>query len=174
MADGVCAQMARDGNLEGLKAARQNGSPWDKWTCTYAAYRGHLPVLQWARQNGCPWNEATCSSAALGGHLPVLQWARQNGCPWEEETCTNAARGGHLPVLQWARQNGCPWDEKGIQYQLQNPSHQLHNFYGPRRWLERELNIVWSSSIVQWMDATDTVLDAMLISDLSSLIKKYV
>ena len=90
------------------------------------------------------------------------------------EDCFQMARDGDLEGWKAARQNGCPWDEKGIQYQLQNPSHQLHNFYGPRRWLERELNIVWSSSIVQWMDATDTVLDAMLISDLSSLIKKYV
>ena len=43
-------------------------------------------MLQWARQNGCPWNEWTCSYAAHGGHLEVLQWARENGCPWGKWT----------------------------------------------------------------------------------------
>ena len=147
MAAEGCSQLALNGDLEGLKAARQNGCPWNTWTCSAAAYEGHLPVLQWAQQNGCPWDEATCSGAALNGHLHVLQWARQNGCPW---------------------------DENGIKSHLQNSSYQLLNFYGPHRWLERELNISWSSSVVQWMDATDTVLDAILISDLSHLIKKYV
>jgi len=178
MASGNCFQMARDGDLEGLKAARQNGCPWDEDMCTYAAQGGHLPVLQWARQNGCPWDEETCSGAAFRGHLPVLQWAQQNGCPWDEDTCAYADQGGHLPVLQWARQNGCPWDEEEIKSNLKKSSNQLLNFYGPRRWLERELGISWSSSGIQWMDATDEALDveldAMLISDLSNLIKKYV
>ena len=147
MASQICSQLAQKGDLEGLKIARQNGWPWD---------------------------EATCSGAALNGHLHVLQWARQNGCPWGEETCTAATQKGHLHVLQWARQNGCPWDENGIKSHLQNSSYQLLNFYGPHRWLERELNISWSSSVVQWMDATDAALDGILISDLSHLIKKYV
>ena len=25
-----------------------------------AAEEGHLEVLQWARENGCPWDEYTC------------------------------------------------------------------------------------------------------------------
>jgi len=174
MASRGCSQRAQDGDLEGLKAARQNGCPWDEGTCTFAAEGGHLPVLQWARQNGCPWEEETCSGAAYGGHLSVLQWARQNGCPWNEETCASAAEGGHLPLLQWARQNGCPWEEEHIKSYLHKSSQKLLNFYGPRRWLERELGISWSSSIVQWMDEIDEALDVMLISDLSNLIKKYI
>ena len=174
MASQICSQLAQKGDLEGLKIARQNGWPWDEATCSGAAQGGHLLTLQWARQNGCPWDEWTCAAAAWRGHLPVLQWARQNGCPWGAYTCSNAAYGGHLHVLQWARQNGCPWDEKSIKSYLHNSFNQLHTFYGPRRWLERELNISWSSSVVQWMNATDAALDGMLISDLSHLIKKYV
>ena len=33
-------------------------------TCNYAAKNGHLEVLKWARQNGCDWNSNTCSYAA--------------------------------------------------------------------------------------------------------------
>ena len=60
------------------------------------------------------------------------------------------------------------------QYHLDNGTRVGYQNYGPRRWLKRELGISWSSSVVQWMDATDEVLDGMLISDLSNLIKKYV
>jgi hypothetical protein len=77
--------------------------------------------------------------------------------------------------LQWARQNGCPWNEKVVKSDLQNSSNQPLNFYCQRRWLQRELGIRWSSSLVKWMDAADEALDVTgLISDLSSLIKKYV
>jgi hypothetical protein len=103
-----------------------------------------------------------------------LQWARQHGCSWDERTCSGAAWKGHLPVLQWARQHGCPWDEEVIKSELENSHNQLFNFYDQRRLLERELGIRWNSSIVQWMDATDEALGDILISDISSLIKKYV
>ena len=33
---------------------------WDECTCAYAAEGGHLEVLKWARENGCPWDEYTC------------------------------------------------------------------------------------------------------------------
>ena len=33
-------------------------------TCSYAAEGGHLEVLKWLRENGCPWNKYTCSYAA--------------------------------------------------------------------------------------------------------------
>ena len=100
------------------------------------------------------------------------QWARNGDL--DEWTCASADHKGHLPLLQWARQNGCPWNEESIKSYLQNSHNQLLNFYGPRRWLERELGIQWDSIIVQWMNATDEALDGILISDLSHLIKKYV
>jgi hypothetical protein len=41
--------------------------------CKSAAENGQLGALQWLRQNGCPWNIFTCSAASRGGHLSVLQ-----------------------------------------------------------------------------------------------------
>jgi len=40
--------------------------------CQNAATEGHLHGLQWARENGCPWNEYTCAYALRGGHLYIL------------------------------------------------------------------------------------------------------
>ena len=53
----------------------------DSRTSVYAAENGHLEVLKWLRENGCPWNEWTCKNAAGNGHLEILKWARENGCP---------------------------------------------------------------------------------------------
>ena len=49
--------------------------------CANAARDGQLEVLRWARDRGCEWDWLTCLYAAEGGHLEVLRWARENGCP---------------------------------------------------------------------------------------------
>jgi len=77
--------------------------------CRLSARNGKIDILKWARENGCPWNEDICSDAASNGHLDCLKWARENGCPWDEYTCSEAAKTGHLDCLKWARKNGCPW-----------------------------------------------------------------
>ena len=77
-----------------LKWARENGCPWDEWTCALAVYGGHLEVLKWARAKDCPWwNEYTCAWATEYGQLEVLEWARENGCPWDfcRDVCLNVA-----------------------------------------------------------------------------------
>ena len=50
-------------------------------------------MLKWARENGCPWDGWTCAHAARGGHLGVLMWARENGAPWDEKICACAVGG---------------------------------------------------------------------------------
>ena len=43
-----CAQMARNGNVELLKFLRENGCPWDRFTCYKAAENGHLECLRYS------------------------------------------------------------------------------------------------------------------------------
>jgi len=102
-----CSKAAAAGNLDLLKQLRQNGSPWNEWTCVYAARNGHLNMLQWARKNGCPWDKWTCAYAAWHGHLEILQWAREHHCSWDWRTCACAAQSGSLAILRWAIANGC-------------------------------------------------------------------
>ena len=40
-----------------------------------------VTLLQWAKDNGCPWNEWTCALIARQGHLSVLQWEDVVGLP---------------------------------------------------------------------------------------------
>jgi hypothetical protein len=81
-----------------------------QYDCSKAAGNGHLDVLQWLKENGWPWDSWTCILAASGGHLKVLKWSRENGCPWNHVACQEAAREGHLNILKWLRENKCPWD----------------------------------------------------------------
>ena len=60
---------------------RRGQGEWNSSTCSSAAKNGHLDVLKWARENGCEWDSWTCSNAAKNGHLDVLEWVRENGCP---------------------------------------------------------------------------------------------
>ena len=53
-------------------------------TCSYAAKNGHLDCLKYAHENGCPWDEDTCTNAAENGHLDCLIYAHENGCPWDK------------------------------------------------------------------------------------------
>ena len=52
--------------------------------------------MRWARENGCPWDEWTCSFAAHDGQLEGLKYARENGCPWTENTRRLAATKGYV------------------------------------------------------------------------------
>lgn len=103
---GVCSAIARLGNLELLKWAREQGCPWDSSTCSAAARSGNLGMLQWLREdeNDCPWDEDTCLSAAKGGFVEVLKYAYENGCPAHSYECEFAAEGGHREVLEWSQQ----------------------------------------------------------------------
>ena len=80
--------------------------------------------MQWARENGAPWNSWTCAYAAQGGYLKCLRWARENGALWNGWTCLDAVIGRHSDVLHWALTHGAPWSYDSIQAykkELQTP-----------------------------------------------------
>ena len=75
-------EAVKNGHLELIKCARENGFEWDKYShvCITAARYGHLEILKWAREQGCDWNCCTCNSAAYNNNFEILKWARANGC----------------------------------------------------------------------------------------------
>ena len=109
---GVCEALARTGNLDLLRLAREMGCPFHIRTATAAAERGHLHVLKWirARENGrCPWHENTCMAAAQGEASCLYADMKRDlyslfdlsepaclRCPWHQNTCTAAAQGGTI------------------------------------------------------------------------------
>ena len=68
---------------------------WNKCTCEKLSKEGKVDLLRYAHENGCPWNKDTCSEASIYGHLECLKYAHENGCPWDRWTCTNTSRCGH-------------------------------------------------------------------------------
>ena len=85
---------AKSDNLSLLKKLLVYNSTNGKYITYGAARNGHLDVLKWARENGeekdtvvdcifsqparqgCQWDSWTCCYAAQNGHLHVLKWAR--------------------------------------------------------------------------------------------------
>ena len=84
---------------------------WDERVCAAAAKNGCLEVLQYAHENGCAWDERVCMSATERADLIMLRYAHENGCPWGPDVCVRAARDGNLGILKYAHTNGCPLSE---------------------------------------------------------------
>src|SRR3989442_219830 len=82
----ITRESARDGYINCLKYARENGCKWDKRTTAYAAKNEQIECLKYARENGCEWDEETTAVAALNGKIECLKYARENGCKWDEWT----------------------------------------------------------------------------------------
>eukprot|EP00873_Tetraselmis_striata_P017449 jgi/Tetstr1/437713/TSEL_026367.t1 len=98
----ITEQLAAEGDLAGLKAARSAGCHWGRETCARAAEHGDLGLLKWARAQGCQLERCTWGAAAGNGHLHVLKWLKHTGCPGlDHSACTAAARGNRLAALQW-------------------------------------------------------------------------
>lgn len=114
----ACRFAAQNGDLEKLKQLREDGYPWDEWTCAYAARDGHLEVLKWARSQDppCPWDTWTCTYAATEAHFDIINWVRSQNppCPWDHLLFASVAFTAKLPnekrlkMLQWLKDNGCP------------------------------------------------------------------
>ncbi len=111
--------------LNTLKWLRENGLPWDEWTCRMAAVSGNLEALMWAKSNGCPWNIQTAKDAVIRGDLPLIEYCLENGCPSDSSLYKDAflnfdfqiAEGDiktpetMLNIFKLLHQYGVPWDK---------------------------------------------------------------
>lgn len=163
----VCRFAARDGELDVLRWARQDGCPWDASACEAAAESGHLDVLDWAVSHGCDWGEDTLSAAAAAGKLNtlkwavsqpsapllsarvfaagaqsgsyrVLQWLLDQNCPRNSATFAAAAWMGDIDTLEWLYAHEFPADETAMQSALQTERWEA------LEWLERRGFSAWS------------------------------
>lgn len=69
--------------------------------CREISRNGNVDLLIWARQNGCLWDEYTCTFAALNNHLSLLKYAVHNGCPHFDNLYRIALRGRYAEMLKW-------------------------------------------------------------------------
>lgn len=112
----IISLIAKNGNVECLEYARENGCPWNSAVPMYAAEFGNLECLKYAYEHGCPWDELTPAFAAEFGNLACLEYAYKHGCPWNEMTPMKAVMEGHLKCLIYAFENECPCDERTLLY----------------------------------------------------------
>jgi hypothetical protein len=73
---------------------------------SYFAKNGYINCIIYAHENGCEWNSYTCANAAENGHLECLKYAHENGCRWDSDTCLFSRN--NLECLKYAHENSCP------------------------------------------------------------------
>jgi hypothetical protein len=83
----------------------RNDNIW--YSTTLAAKNGHLDCLRYAHENGCEMSHLITVEAAANGHLDCLQYAHSQGCEMSHLITAEAAENGHLDCLQYAHENGC-------------------------------------------------------------------
>lgn len=102
----TCEYFAKEGLVNLLKWARENGCKWNSLVCVKAARAGHLEALKWAHENGCKWNSLVCVKAAAGGHLNVLRYLEEIGHRFSSFVCEVAVSNGHLEAAEWLIERG--------------------------------------------------------------------
>ncbi len=80
----------------------------------------YIGILRWVRQDGCPWDNWTCELTARNGNLKLLKWLRKGGCPWGNWTLTYTTSWDRWRVLQWAINDGYPRYTRGIVGNIRN------------------------------------------------------
>lgn len=141
----ITAQLAKHGNLELLKWAKEKGHEFDEYVSVYAAKYGYINILEWARENNlpfystvyiyaanlevmkwaykykCPTKGYVISYAIHKGHLDIIQWAFKKNFPINKnDVCNMAAETGQIEILKWAKQNNFPWGPNVIMNAARN------------------------------------------------------
>ena len=76
-------------------------TPSNKNVCEYIAKQGSIDLMKWARDEGCPWNIHVPYKAAHHGHIALLTWLSDNSCPISYRAAHAAAKGGHIHIIEW-------------------------------------------------------------------------
>jgi len=88
---------------------------WNKSLATYLARNGYLDILIWAENQGIPFNANMRPAAARGGHTDVFRWLLldpmrlASTIPIKGKCCEKAVKGGHLETLKYLRSRGYEW-----------------------------------------------------------------
>ena len=85
---------------------------WYRNTTLHASKNGHLDCLKYAHENGCPWHTYTTAFSACNGHLDCLKYAHENDCLLHKNTTLHASKNGHLDCLKYIHENVCPLNEQ--------------------------------------------------------------
>ena len=102
----LCDSAAREGHLNLLIWARENGHPWSYLTTTAAAIRGDLEIVKFLINIGCDHNYDVCKYAVIKGNLEMLKFARDNDCGWNIDVCAH----GHSKkdIHKYLIMSNCP------------------------------------------------------------------
>ncbi len=57
---------------------------WDIFCTLQAAKNGHLECLKYAHENGCPWDRMVICATVVANNIHTFKYLYENGCPCEK------------------------------------------------------------------------------------------
>jgi len=105
----------KDGYINCLRYALDNGCPISKRACEVVVHFNHLSCLLLLHQRGAHWDAAVTCAAASTGNLDCLTYLHDHSCPWDEGALTFAAGEDHFACLCYALENGCDHHDRSLE-----------------------------------------------------------
>lgn len=99
---------ARDGHLDILIYAVENGYYPNSSAYIAAASAGHLHIIKYLLQIECPWDADSANAATTAGHLDIFEFIHKNNLEYKRAAIINAAARGHLDIIQYVHENNIP------------------------------------------------------------------
>jgi hypothetical protein len=59
----------------------RNTCSWDIFCTLQAAKNGHLDCLKYAHENGCPWDRMVICATVIANNIDAFKYLYENGCP---------------------------------------------------------------------------------------------
>jgi len=109
--ENICENITKEGSVNLLIYAHENGCKWSTSLSLTAANYGHLECLKYTHEKGCEWNSLICYNAAENGHIECLKYAHENGCKLTSSIFFITTKNGHFDCLKYAYENGCQWNQ---------------------------------------------------------------
>jgi len=108
----TCSFIARDGNVDLLKYAHDNGCLWDRRTFLMILTKGKGlrsdPIICYREKKNHPLKIR--NKRIEGKYMECLKYCYENGCIWDECNYDYMLEEGNLECFKYAYELGCPWN----------------------------------------------------------------
>ena len=126
---------ARDGDLNAMQKALENGSKYYFLDLMYAIKSGNLELVDWMLKNGFKIiNNDELAIAAATDNLEMVKLLQMHGFKFNYRggEIESAAKNGHLDMVKWLRENGGKYVQDMENYQSRTGRYEVieATYYG--------------------------------------------
>ncbi len=112
----IAYQAAEKGDLDLLKAAKENGCSIDHCTVGFSAKNGHFDCVKYMIEEcKIELHSNMCTDSVIGNQIEILKYLREKECEWTKDCISTAIQFGLYDMLVYLDENECPWDKRFFQ-----------------------------------------------------------